>query len=150
MYRKIKYFIQKFFLIDDTPHRIAAGAALGIFWGIMPGEGVATTLITASILRFNRLSAAAGVLASNMWMTAVTLPLAAYFGGMLFGVSSQILVDDFKSTYDLGLKHFFTETIFSHLLLPLIVGFFVVSTAISLFFYFLIYFLLKYKKIKFK
>jgi uncharacterized protein (DUF2062 family) len=150
MLRKVKYFIKKFFLIDDTPHKVAAGASLGIFWGIMPGEGVATTLITASILRFNRLSATAGVMASNMWMTAVTMPPAAYFGGMIFGVDSQMLIDDFKSTYDLGLKHFFTETIFSHLLLPLIVGFFIVSIVISLSFYFLIYFLLKYKKIKFK
>lgn len=150
MFKKIKYFVQKFFLIDDTPHKIAAGAALGAFWGIMPGEGVTTTLITASILRFNRLSATAGVLATNMWMTAVTVPLAAYFGGKIYGINPQILIDDFKSTYDLGIKYFFTETIFSHLLLPLIAGFFLVSASISLFFYFFIYFLLKYKKIRFK
>lgn len=148
--KKIKDFIKKFFLIDDTPHKVAAGAALGIFWGIMPGEGVATTLVTATILRFNRLSATAGVLATNMWTTAVILPLAAFAGGFLFKVNPSILINNFKSTYHLGLKYFFTEAIFTDLLIPLLVGFLVVSVAISLVFYFLLYFLLKYHKIRFK
>ena len=67
LWRKIKNGVKKFFLIDDTPHKIAGGFALGVFWGIMPGEGVATTLITAVLLRLNRLSATAGVAMSNMW-----------------------------------------------------------------------------------
>lgn len=146
---KVKNFLKKFFLIDDSPHKVAAGLALGVFWGIMPGEGLATTLITASILRFNRLSATMGVLAVNMWTTVVILPLAAIFGGFLFKVSSEVLISNFKSTYRLGIKYFFVETIFTDLFLPLIVGFFTVSAAISLAFYFLSYFLLKYKKIKF-
>lgn len=147
---KVKTFIEKFFLIDDSPHKVAAGLALGIFWGIMPGEGLATTLITASILRFNRLSATAGVLAANTWTTVIILPLAAFGGGFLFKVNPELLIHNFKSTYSLGLKYFFTETIFTGLLLPLIVGFLIISVSISLIFYFLFYFLLKYKKVRFK
>lgn len=147
---KVKNFVKRFFLIDDTPHKVAAGAALGIFWGIMPGEGVLTTLVFASIFRFNKLSATAGVLATNMWTTAVILPLAAISGGFLFKVSPQILINNFQSTYHLGLRYFFTEAIFTDLLLPLIVGFLVVSVFISLAFYFILYFLLKYKKVSFK
>lgn len=147
---KVKNFIKKFFLIDDSPHKVAAGLALGVFWGIMPGEGLAATLITASILRFNRLSATAGVMAVNMWATVVILPLAAIFGGFLFKVNPEILTINFKSTYDLGIKYFFTETIFTDLLLPLVIGFLIISMAISLAFYFLFYFLLKYRKVKFR
>jgi uncharacterized protein (DUF2062 family) len=147
---KIEGLIKKFFLIDDSPHKVAAGAALGVFWGIMPGEGVATTIVTASIFRFNRLSAIAGILAVNMWMTVVAMPFAAICGGFLFGVDPETLTSNFRSTFDLGLKYFFSVTIFSHLLLPLIVGFFVVSLVISLAIYFFLYFLLKYKKIRFK
>lgn len=150
MFQKIKSFIKKFFLINDSPHKIAAGAALGIFWGIMPGEGVATTIITASILRFNRFSATAGVLAVNMWMTFAVMPIAATVGGFLFHTNAQTLINNFESTHTLGWKYFFTETIFSNLLLPLITGFVIVSLAIALLFYFLLYFLLKYKKIKLK
>ena len=105
-FEKIKKYLKQFFLIDDTPHKVAAGFALGIFWGIMPGEGVGTTLITATILRFNRLSATAGVLASNMWSTIVVLPLAAIFGGLMFGVSPDYLTSNFKDTYDLGFRYF--------------------------------------------
>jgi uncharacterized protein (DUF2062 family) len=150
MLKKISEFIKKFFLIDDSPHKVAAGAALGIFWGIMPGEGVATTIVTASILRFNRLSATAGVLAANMWMTVAVMPFAAICGGFLFNVDPETLTNNFASTFNLGLKYFFSVTIFSHLVLPLIVGFFVVSVSIALIVYFLLYALLKYKKIRFK
>ncbi len=148
--QKLKSYIKKFFLIDDTPHKVAAGFALGIFWGIMPGEGVGTTIITAAILRFNRLSATAGVLASNMWMTFVVLPLAATVGGFIFNVSPKLLIQSFNETYQLGLKYFFTETIIIEILTPFFIGFLAVSISISLFFYFGLYFLLKYRKIRFK
>lgn len=148
--KKIAEFIKKFFLIDDSPHKVAAGAALGIFWGIMPGEGVATTLVTASILRFNRLSATAGVLAVNMWTTFLIMPLAATVGGFLFHINPKTLIHNFQTTFHLGWRHFFSETIFTDLLLPLIIGFIIVSALISLLFYFLLYFLLKQKKIRFK
>jgi uncharacterized protein (DUF2062 family) len=147
---KTKKYIKQFFLIDDTPHKVAAGFALGVFWGIMPGEGVGTTLVTAYFLRFNRFSATAGVLASNMWTTFIVLPLAATFGGLVFRVSPEFLMRSFRETYALGWKYFFTETIFLKILTPFFVGFFIVSISISLFFYFLLYSLLKYRKIKFK
>jgi uncharacterized protein (DUF2062 family) len=147
---KTKKYIKQFFLIDDTPHKVAAGFAFGVFWGIMPGEGVGTTLITAYLLRLNRLSATAGVLASNMWSTFIVLPLAAIIGGLVFRVSPEFLINSFHETYHLGWKYFFTETIFLKILTPFFAGFFIVSLTIALFFYFLLYFLLKYKKINFK
>lgn len=146
--QKLKIYIKKFFLIDDTPHKVAAGFALGIFWGIMPGEGVCTTIIVASILRFNRLSATAGVLASNMWTTFVVLPFAATTGGFLFKVSPEFLIKQFNETYHLGLKYLFTETIITEILTPFAIGFLIVSFLISLFFYFGLYFLLKYGKLR--
>lgn len=148
--QKAKKDLKHFFLIDDTPHKVAAGFALGIFLGIMPGEGVGATLIVAYFLRFNRLSAIAGVLASNMWMTVVALPIAATVGGFIFGISPESLVSRFWETYGLGWKYFFTEMIFFEILTPFFVGFFIVSLLISLSSYSLIYFILKYKKLKFK
>ena len=149
-FRKFKEFIKKFFLIGDTPHKIAAGAALGIFLGIIPGEGVITTLIFASLFRFNRLAATAGVLASNMWATVLILPLAAATGGFLFHTNTQELIRNFHATYHLGLKYFLSKIIFLDLVLPLAIGFIFVAGAIALAFYFLLYYLLKYQKIRFK
>jgi uncharacterized protein (DUF2062 family) len=147
---KFKNFLKHFFLIDDSPHKVAAGAALGIFLGIVPGEGVVSTLVLASLLHFNRLSATAGVFSTNMWGTVLVMPLAAFFGGKIFGVNPASLVENFNSTFELGLKYFFSKVIFLDLLLPLIVGFVIVSGAIALLFYFLLYYLLKYHKLRFK
>lgn len=149
-FQKIKDWVKKFFLINDTPHKIAAGFALGVFWGIMPGEGVATTLITAMLLRLNRLSATAGVAMSNMWSTFLVLPLAAILGGLLFGTDSATLIANFQSTYSLGLKYFFSEIIFMQIVLPLLIGFLLVSIAISAICYGIIFYLMKNKKVRFK
>lgn len=150
IYEKFKRFIKRFFLIDDTPHKIAAGAALGMFLGIIPGEGVLSTIFFSWLLRLNRLAALAGVIATNMWTTLAILPLAAALGGFLFHENSQKLVDNFYKNYHLGFKFFFSNAIFFDLVLPLIVGFILVAGAISAGFYFILYYLLKHKKIKFR
>lgn len=147
---KIKDLITKFFLIDDSPHKIAAGAALGIFLGIIPGEGVTASLVLAALFRLNKLSATTGALSANMWATVAILPLAAGIGGFLFGIEPVSLIDNFQSTYQLGFKYFLSKTIFFSLVLPLIIGFIIAAGIVSLAFYFLLYFLLKYKKLKFK
>jgi uncharacterized protein (DUF2062 family) len=147
---KIKNFFRKFFLIDDSPHKIAAGAALGIFLGIIPGEGVLTTLVLASFFGLNRLSATAGVLATNMWTTVFVLPAAASIGSFLFHDNPEALINNFHSSYHLGWKYFFSKIIFLDLVLPLAIGYLIISLLLALAFYFLIYFLLKYNKVKFK
>jgi uncharacterized protein (DUF2062 family) len=150
MLAKIKSFFKKFFSIDDDPHKIAAGAALGIFWGIMPGEGIATALITATVFKLNRAGALAGVVASNMWMTFVVLPIASAVGGLLFHENSTTLVTKFHQTYDLGHRAFLEKVFFMDIALPLIVGFLIVSLTISFSFYGVLYLLLKYNKLETK
>lgn len=147
--QKIKIFFKQFFLINDDPHKIAAGAALGIFLGITPGEGLITTLVLSSIFRLNRLSATAGVLATNMWTTAVVLPLAAGVGGILSGANGRELIADFDRTYHLGWKFFLSKAILLEVALPLVIGFFIVAGIIALAFYFLLYYLLVNHKIRF-
>jgi len=147
--KKIKTFLKKFFLINDTPHRIAAGAALGIFLGIIPG-GILTAIVISSILRVNRLAAVAGVLATNFWTSFLIMPFSAKLGSWLFGIKTQELIENFNNAYSADFKDFFSETVVLKLLLPLTVGFIIIAGAIALAFYFLIYFLLKYKKLSFR
>lgn len=146
MQKKFRKFIEKFFLINDTPHKIAGGAALGMFLGIVPGEGVLTTLLFASIFRLNRLAAVAGVMATNMWATVVILPFAAAIGGFLFGESREYLISEFNRTYHLGFKFFLSKAILFDLVFPLVAGFFIVAGAIALFFYFILLYLIKNNK----
>ena len=145
---KIKSFFKHFFTLDDSNHNIAGGAALGVFLGILPGEGVAATLILAAVFKLNKASATAGILATNMWTTFVVLPLAAIVGGFLFGQTPANLSNHFYQTYHLGIKYFFSKVIFFDLAIPLICGYLIVSIVISSVFYFLILILLKYFKIK--
>jgi uncharacterized protein (DUF2062 family) len=148
--KRAKEKIKQFFLIDDTPHKVAAGFATGIFFGMMPSEGPLTAFLVSSLLRFNRLSAMSGVFSCNAWSTLVVLPLATTVGGFIFQVSPQVLVDGFKEAYALGFKYFFTKVIFFDILTPFFVGYFIVSFSIAFSFYFSLYLLLKYKKVRFK
>ncbi|MFZ2976038.1 MAG: DUF2062 domain-containing protein [Candidatus Moraniibacteriota bacterium] len=147
--QKLKTFFKKFFLINDTPHKIAAGAALGIFLGIIPG-GILTAIVVSSILRVNRLAAITGVLATNFWTSFLIMPFSAKLGSWLFGVKTQELIENFNNAYLVNFKDFFSETAVLKLLLPLTMGFIIIAGAIALIFYFLIYFLLKYKKVSFR
>jgi uncharacterized protein len=147
IWQKIKTFFLHFFTLKDTPHKIAAGFALGIFMGIVPGEGVTASLILATIFRVNRASATSGALATNMWGSVAVFPLVSIVGGFLFGMTPAHLSQQFSQTYHLGLRYFLSKVIFFDLALPLIVGFIVVAGAISLAAYFILYFLLKYKKL---
>jgi len=133
---KIKNFLKKFFLINDTPHKIAAGAALGVFLGIVPGEGVICTLVLTTLFGFNRLAATAGVLAVNMWTTVFILPLAAGAGAFVFGKNYSELVGQFNGMDGNFTQLFFSKIFFFHITLPLLAGFFIVAGLISLMLYF--------------
>ena len=146
--QKIKKFFVRFFTLKDSAHNIAGGISLGVFFGILPGEGVGTTLVLASILRLNRAAATMGILASNMWTTFLTLPLAVFIGGSLFGQTKKSLYDHFYQTYNLGWRYFLSKVIFFDLALPLIVGYLIVSIVIALVFYLTIFVLLKYFKVQ--
>ncbi|MDO8529771.1 MAG: DUF2062 domain-containing protein [bacterium] len=148
---KLKKFLEKFFLIDDTPKKVAGGAALGIFLGIFPGEGVLSTLFFATIFRLNKLAATAGVLATNMWMTIVILPLAAGVGSFIFRENYSNLISQFQAYRQFDtIKEalLFSVSVLYDFALPLLVGFFIVAGAIAIGSYFLLYFFLKRKNIK--
>lgn len=149
MKQRIRDYIKKFFLIDDTPHKVAGGAALGVFMGITPGEGVLVTLFFAYIFRLNRLAALAGVLAVNMWTTVLVLPVAAAIGGLIFRVDPQKLSNDFHESLSLGWQYLFSWNVLRETAIPLLAGYAVLGGAVAAIVYFtLLYFLIERKKLK--
>jgi uncharacterized protein (DUF2062 family) len=144
---KLKTSVGKFFLINDTPHKIAAGFAVGVFLGIVPGEGVTATLILTSLFGLNRLAAVSGVLATNMWSTFIILPLAAQIGAWTFGENYKSLIAQFNTSYSLGYKYLFSKYIFFEIALPVAVGFVMVASLIALGAYLAIWFLMQSRKI---
>jgi len=144
---KIKQFFRKILLIHDSPKKIAGGAALGVFLGIMPGEGVLSTIVLSTLFRLNKLAAVTAVIAFNMWTTIVILPLAAVLGSWIFRVSYQNLISEFGNAFNNGWKAFFTDTVIFHITIPLVTGFLIISILVSAFFYFFIIYLLKKEKV---
>jgi uncharacterized protein (DUF2062 family) len=149
-WQKIKKLFLKFFLINDTPQKVAGGAALGVFLGMIPGEGVTASLVLSSIFRLNRLAAITGALATNMWTTFFVLPIATFVGAFLFNKNSHELIQHFNQNYHLaGYKFFLSKVAFFDLALPLLVGFLVTAGIIALLAYFILLYLLKNHKMEF-
>ncbi len=74
--RPLRYFYLRFIRLRATPANIARGLAIGVFWGMFPLPGVQmlTAILTAALLRSNKLAAAAGTWLSNP-LTAIPLTL---------------------------------------------------------------------------
>jgi uncharacterized protein (DUF2062 family) len=131
----LKLIYAKFFLINDTAHKIALGLGLGVVAGIMPGMGPLASLFLALIFRANRAAAILASLLTNTWLTIITFLLSIKVG-------SAIMKMNWKDVYEeswLFLKNFkwlslFKESIFK-VALPLFTGYLVVSLSLGLIVY---------------
>jgi uncharacterized protein (DUF2062 family) len=151
MKNKFRQLLEKFFLINDSPQKVAGGAALGIFLGIFPGEGILSALFFSAIFRLNKLSATAGVLAANMWATFIFLPPSVAIGSFLFRRDYSELMGQFNRFHQADTikeTFFLSLSIFSASALPILVGFLITAGAVSIGFYLLLLFLLKQKHIE--
>lgn len=140
---RIKTSIRKFFLINDTPHKIAAGFALGIFWGTIPGGGPLVSLIFSWLFGLNRLAAISGALATNLWLTITILPLATKIGTLIFKEDYQGLLVQFQTNYHPDYKFFLSNFVIFEIALPLVIGFIITALIIALLAYLGVWFLIK-------
>lgn len=91
MKEKIKSFLRKIFLINDTPHKIALGAACGVFWGALPGTGPAVALGFAFLIKANRLAAVTAGVLFNTWTNFAFFPFAVKLGAFCFGSNAKVV-----------------------------------------------------------
>ncbi|MDA1014679.1 MAG: DUF2062 domain-containing protein [Planctomycetota bacterium] len=91
--------------LNDSPHRIALGTAIGMFIGLTPTVGIQMILVivfeamTWRFFRFNRVAALLAVYVSNP-VTMVPLYYALYWVGALF-IPGTATMDDFR-----GILHY--------------------------------------------
>lgn len=92
--------LRRILMLDDTPHSIAMGVAIGMFIGITPTVGLQMLLVmilaavTARLFRFNRIAALLTVYVSNP-ITTVPIYYFNYKVGTLF-VEGNVTRRDFE------------------------------------------------------
>ena len=135
--RFFKLVYEKLVAINDSPQRIAAGLALGVFCGILPGTGPMASLALAFIFKVNRAAALTGSLLTNTWLSIVTLVLAVKIGSAMTGANWHDVYEKCRNI----VQHFRFENLknipFSEIILPLLIGYGVVSLISGAFAYFM-------------
>jgi len=81
--------IKEAFLQHDTPGRIASGAALGIFIGILPtmGLGIFIALFIAGVIKVNRLASIAAISFANPITAPFIIGTSVWIGSYVTGAS---------------------------------------------------------------
>lgn len=125
--RFFRWLYLKLFRINDTPQRIALGLGLGVFLGILPGSGPVAALFLAFLLRVNRASALLGSLITNTWLSIVTFVLAVKLGAYLLGLEWQQVYTDCIVFFKLFRFSDLLRITALKVLLPVILGYILVS-----------------------
>ncbi len=132
----IKVFFKDIYLkiigINDSPHKIAGGFAVGVFLGIIPGAGPIASVVMAYLFRVNRAAALAGSVLTNTWFSIVTFALAIKIGGFLTGTNWQQIYSDAKLLFEHMSWQKFTDGSSWTILKPLLAGYAVVGLVFGL------------------
>jgi len=82
--------------LNDTPPRIAIGFGLGVFIGNMPGIGPIAALVTATIVRVNKVAAVLGAVLVNTWFGLITFVPGVKIGCALMGKEWHQIYESWK------------------------------------------------------
>jgi uncharacterized protein (DUF2062 family) len=89
--RIFRYIYLRLIRVGGDPVRIALGFSLGVFLGVFPtfGIGIPLSLLLASVLRWNRVSAMLGSLVMNPITTPLFWTLSGTLGAAIFRVNAN-------------------------------------------------------------
>ncbi|MDD5466062.1 MAG: DUF2062 domain-containing protein [Candidatus Omnitrophica bacterium] len=133
--KTVNFIFSKLFKINDSAQKIALGAGLGVFSGLIPGSGPVAAIFLAFIFRANRAAALFGSLLTNTWLSLVTFVLAIKAGSVILKMDwrqvqqkAQVLAQDF------AWPKFFKLSFFE-VLLPVVTGYLVIGLVLGVFSY---------------
>jgi len=97
--RIFRFIYLKIVRANDSPPKVAAGVAVGVFLGIFPtfGLGLVFAYILAVIFRINKAAALAGSLIMNPLTTPFFWALSAVTGGALIGTQRDLILEELYS-----------------------------------------------------
>lgn len=137
-FRFLKLAYLKIFRINDTPQKIALGFGIGIFLGVLPGTGPIAAIFMAVLLRVNRASALLGSLLVNTWINIVSFVFAIRIGAAVTGADWNIIYrESYTAFKDFHILNFFRLSL-PKIVLPILIGFFIISFCAGIISYFII------------
>lgn len=135
-----KTIYEKLVKSDDTPHHVALGFAIGIFYGLFPFVGVIFTIVTAFIFRANKISALIGCFVTNTWMSAVLILPSLKLGSKILGL-------DWRQVWQASGSGNVLKAFSGDILIPSLLGFILIALGIAFLGYVIsLFFIIKYKK----
>jgi len=110
---------ERFIKIRGNPHQIAMGVSLGVFIGVLPiGLQAISAIFIASLLKWNKISAALGTLITNPLTFPFIYSITYWTGKKMMLISNNYQIPENINTNDiLSLLHKAP-----HIFLTLIVG----------------------------
>ena len=122
--------------LKESPHRVALAFSTGVFIGMSPMLGLHTLIgvSAAWLFRLNTFAIIAGVYVMNLWTVVPIYAFSTWLGAQCLG--KKLLISDIdwsNVTFSNVLSSF------EHLLLPFILGTFLVGSLISVISYIIIY-----------
>lgn len=143
--REIKEFFITLVELNNTPHEIALGVAVGVFIGITPLYGFHTVLAVLFAMLIPRTHKVAIIIGSNISIP-VTAPFISWTG---YQIGKFLLNKSYPDIELSSLKHFNYSGIVD-ILYPLFLGSFVLGIIGGFVFYFIILCTIKKKREKIK
>ncbi|MDD5432083.1 MAG: DUF2062 domain-containing protein [Candidatus Omnitrophica bacterium] len=135
---KIKKVLVKLLRLNNTPHEIALGVALGVFIAIMPLYGLHTVMVVIAAILVKKSNKIAILLGTNISLPP-TVPFITWAG---YEIGKFILRDDLPSLAWSDFKGITFKKI-ADLYPPLFLGSIVLGLVCAVIFYFLTYFIIK-------
>jgi uncharacterized protein (DUF2062 family) len=124
-------FRDKLLGINDSTHRIALGAGLGLFLGVFPGTGAIAAVVCAFVIRANKASALAGALLVNTWINVVSFPAAIAIGAFIFRIDPATMSREWSAaTHPFIWKHVFTFLLHDAIL-AIVSGYVIIGLALG-------------------
>ncbi len=135
---KFRKILVKLFRLNNTPHEIAIGVAIGVFIAVMPLYGLHTLMVIIAALLVRRSNKIAMLLGTNISLPP-TVPFITWAG---YEIGRFILRRDFP---DLDWTVFKSITVKKviNLYPPLFIGSLILGIVLAVVFYFLIYFIVQ-------
>jgi len=136
MFKKIRDFLKIVYIktvkIDDTPHKISLGFAIGVALGIIPGTGPLAALFFSFLLKANRASALIGSLLVNTWFSIVALIPAVRIGALIFNLNwYKIYMDWLDIFYSLHWKELIKISLYK-IILPIFLGYVIIALGVGI------------------